>query len=85
MGMKWDGKRVLVFPACVHEHQFPITEKMVISSVVYDQRVLPIIDTLHQKGKKRNITQRDTYPDATTGTYAGRWTPPRAEMYSKCA
>ncbi len=78
----------LVFPTGVDEHQFPITQKMVVSSVMYDECILPVVqDTLVVK---KTITHKDgqqslTYPDATTGTYAGRCAPPRAQIYSKCA
>jgi hypothetical protein len=27
----------------------------------------------------------ETYPEATTGTYASRWAPDKAQIYSKCA
>jgi hypothetical protein len=59
VGIYVGGKRALVFPACVYEHQFPVTEKMVIPSVVYDQRVLPIIiNTPSIRKKRRTIAQR---------------------------
>ena len=36
-----DGRRALVFPACVYENQLSVTEDVVISGVMYDQRVFP--------------------------------------------
>lgn len=46
-------------------------------------RALGLEDMTEKPG--RQIVLIYTYPDATTGTYAGRWAPCNAHRYSKCA
>jgi hypothetical protein len=38
---RMDDAHALVFPACIYEDQLSVTEDVVISGIMYDQRVFP--------------------------------------------
>jgi hypothetical protein len=41
--MRMDDAHALVFPACIYEDQLSVTEDVVISGIMYDQRVFPAL------------------------------------------
>lgn len=73
---------ILVFTARINEKKLAVTYDLVICGIVNDQGIGAA--DLTSTTNLRTVGD-DSYPEATTGTYAGRCAPPRAQMYSKCA
>jgi len=71
---------ILVFTASIDEYELAVAHDLVVPRVVDSEGVFT--GKVIQLYAHVTMTGWETYPDATTGTYACRCEPARAQRYS---